>query len=45
MAPKDATKYISRDQAIDADYQVFALVDDGRYAGAVWFPVTVTERE
>lgn len=38
-----ATKYISNDQAIDADYQVFALIDDGRYEGAVWFPVTVTK--
>jgi len=45
MDEDDATKYISKDQAIYADYQIFALVDDGRFAGAVWFPVTVTLSE
>ena len=45
MANDPATHKISRDQAIDSEYQVFALVDDGRYEGAVWFPVTVTVGE
>ena len=45
MIDDSATKIISRDQAIDSEYQVFAMVDDGRYEGAVWFPVTVTNSE
>lgn len=45
MDDDDGTKYISTDQIIEANYPVFALVDDGRFAGAVWFPVTVTRGE
>ena len=41
----DATKYISIDQAIDADYQTFALYYDGRPEGSVWYPVSVSRSE
>ena len=45
MIDDSATKIISRDQAIDSEYQVFALYYDGRPEGSVWYPVKVTRSE
>lgn len=40
-----ATDILNLYNVCDADYPVFALADDGRHEGAVWFPVTVTRSE
>lgn len=41
---RDRLTELSEERAADYDYQLFALVDDGRREGAVWFPVEVDWR-
>lgn len=45
MVDDNATALLNLYNVDDADYQVFALHDDGRKEGAVWYPVTVTRVE